>query len=32
MIDVGLVDRTFLEGLPSELAGRLDGLLAEAGR
>jgi hypothetical protein len=32
MIDVGLVDRTFLEGLPSELAHRLDALLSDAGR
>jgi hypothetical protein len=32
MIDVGLVDRTFLEGLPSELAGRLAALLSDAGR
>jgi hypothetical protein len=32
MIDVGLVDRTYLEGLPAELAARLDALLSEAGR
>ncbi|MGA2032666.1 MAG: hypothetical protein ABSG68_10440 [Thermoguttaceae bacterium] len=32
MIDVGLVDRTLLDGLPSKLAGRLDALLREAGR
>lgn len=32
MIDVGLVDRNFLAGLPSELASRLDALLSEAGR
>ncbi len=32
MIDVGLVGRELLEGLPSSLAQRLDALLAESGR
>jgi hypothetical protein len=32
MIDVGLVDRTMLTGLPVELASRLDSLLTEQGR
>jgi hypothetical protein len=32
MIDVGLVDRDMVTGLPAELAGRLDSLLTEAGR
>ncbi len=32
MIDVGLIGRDLLEGLPGELAARLDGLLAESGR
>lgn len=32
MIDVGLVDRAFMTGLPNDLAARLDGLLADAGR
>jgi hypothetical protein len=32
MIDVGLIDRTMLSGLPAELAARLDALLTEAGR
>jgi hypothetical protein len=32
MIDVGLIDRTYLKDLPPELAGRLDALLAETGR
>jgi len=32
MIDVGLIDRDLLQGLPPDLAGRLDVLLAEAGR
>jgi hypothetical protein len=32
MIDVGLIDRSFLAGLPSELAGRLESLLTEQGR
>jgi hypothetical protein len=32
MIDVGLIDRTMLPGLPAELAARLDALLTEAGR
>lgn len=32
MIDVGLVDRTMLAGLPAELASRLDTLLTEQGR
>jgi hypothetical protein len=32
MIDVGLIERSMLDGLPAELAGRLDALLNEAGR
>jgi hypothetical protein len=32
LIDVGLIDRTLLAGLPAELAGRLDTLLTEAGK
>ena len=32
LIDVGLVGRDLLAGLAPELAGRLDGLLTEAGR
>ena len=32
MIDVGLVDRSFLDGLPPELADRLSTLLNEQGR
>jgi hypothetical protein len=32
MIDVGLVDRAMLAGLPAELAARLDALLTDAGR
>ena len=32
MIDVGLIDRAMLQGLPAELAERLDTLLKEAGR
>jgi hypothetical protein len=32
LIDVGLVDRSFLDGLPVELAQRLEALLTEAGR
>jgi hypothetical protein len=32
MIDVGLVDRSFLAGLPAELAERLNALLTEMGR
>ncbi len=32
MIDVGLVNRDFLAGLPPELAARLDALLTEMGR
>jgi hypothetical protein len=32
MIEVGLIDRRLLENLPSTLAGRLEELLAEAGR
>jgi hypothetical protein len=32
MIDVGLLDRGFLKGLPAELAIRLDALLTESGR
>jgi hypothetical protein len=32
MIDVGLIDRSMLDGLPAELAGRLDALLTEEGR
>ena len=32
MIEVGLIDRSFLGDLPSELADRLDPLLTEAGR
>jgi hypothetical protein len=32
MIDVGLVDRGFLAGLPAELATRLEQLLTEGGR
>jgi hypothetical protein len=32
MIDVGLIDRSYLAALPSELATRLDSLLTDAGR
>jgi hypothetical protein len=32
MIDVGLVDRSMLTGLPAELGTRLDALLTDAGR
>ena len=32
MIDVGLIGRDLLAGLPSSLTGRLDALLAETGR
>ena len=32
MIDVGLIDRAMLAGLPAELATRLDALLTDAGR
>ena len=32
MMDVGLIDRSFLKGLPSELGNRLEVLLAESGR
>jgi hypothetical protein len=32
MIDVGLIDRSMLAGLPAVLAERLDALLTEAGR
>jgi hypothetical protein len=32
MIDVGLIDRSMLDGLPAELAERLDKLLTDAGR
>lgn len=32
MIDVGLIDRAMLPGLPAELAARLDALLTDAGR
>lgn len=32
MIDVGLIDRTFLSGLPPELTSRLETLLTEQGR
>ena len=32
MIDVGLIDRSMLAGLPEMLAERLDVLLTEAGR
>jgi hypothetical protein len=32
MIDVGLIDRAMLAGLPTELATRLDALLAEEGK
>lgn len=32
MIDVGLIDRTMIAGLPVELAGRLEALLTEQGR
>jgi hypothetical protein len=32
LIDVGLIDRAMLDGLPAELATRLDALLTEAGR
>ena len=32
MIDVGLIDRTMLTGLPAELAVRLDALLTDEGR
>lgn len=31
LIDVGLVERSFIHQLPAELAARLDGLLADAG-
>jgi len=32
MIDVGLIERSMLEGLPAELAQRLDELLSDEGR
>jgi hypothetical protein len=32
LIDVGLVDRSMIAGLPAELAARLDALLSESGR
>jgi hypothetical protein len=32
MIDVGLIDRSMLVGLPAELAARLDALLTDEGR
>jgi hypothetical protein len=32
MIDVGLIDRSMLAGLPAELTERLDALLTDAGR
>jgi hypothetical protein len=32
LIDVGLIDRSMLAGLPKELAERLDALLTDAGR
>jgi hypothetical protein len=32
MIDVGLIERSMLTGLPAELAARLDLLLSDAGR
>ena len=32
MIDVGLIDRSMLKGLPAELAERLNSLLTESGR
>jgi hypothetical protein len=32
MIDVGLIDRSMLHGLPPDLVTRLDALLSEAGR
>jgi hypothetical protein len=32
MIDVGLIDRSMLTGLPAELTERLDALLTDAGR
>ena len=32
MIDVGLIERSMLDGLPAELAARLDALLTDAGR
>jgi hypothetical protein len=32
LIDVGLVERSLVAQLPSELATRLDSLLAESGR
>jgi hypothetical protein len=32
LIDVGLVDRSMLAGLPTELENRLDALLKDAGR
>jgi hypothetical protein len=32
MIDVGLIDRPMVQGLPAELAKRLDALLTDAGR
>jgi hypothetical protein len=32
LIDVGLIDRSFLQTMPAELASRLELLLAEAGR
>lgn len=32
MIDVGLIDRSQLAGLPADLANRLEALLTEQGR
>jgi len=32
LIEVGLIDRAMMQTLPTELASRLDALLAEAGR
>lgn len=32
MIDVGLIDRAMVQGLPAELAERLEAMLTEAGR
>ena len=32
MIGVDLIDRSMLQGLPAELAERLDALLVESGR
>ena len=32
MIDVGLIDREMMQGLPTDLAARLDMLLTDAGR